>query len=112
MAATITSSGTWSAFQTGNAVGQGPGGVQNEQFFVSRDTVEQRGESLNNRGVNYRPDFTADVDGEQELNQYVGLWSAATGVPTRAIWTRIWHLSKAVVGAGSETPEQQRVYAP
>jgi len=105
-------SGTWSAFNVGNATGQGPGAVQNEILRVHRDTTEMRGELLGQRGLNYRADFNADVDGEQELSQFVGLWSVASGVPTRVLWARVLHLAGAVFGAGSETPEQQRIYAP
>ena len=107
MAATITSSGTWSLLQNTNPTSQAPGAIGNESVAVHRDTVEQRADSL---AFNYRANFTADVDGQQEVTQFVALFAANYSIPGVAAVARIRDI---LTGQRQGEPvETQRVYQP
>ena len=113
MPATITSSGTFSSFDTGNPTSQGPGAVTNEvirQFGggFPGGNVEQR---FTPRALNYKDAYPDDVDGMQETMQYIGLFAAAYGIGAGAAARRIADIiSKAFLGT-ADLPDS-RVYQP
>lgn len=109
MAATITSSGTWSALQNANPTSAAPGAIVNESLATYRDGVEQRAASL---GANYRTGFTSDQDGFQELNQFLTLMAANYSVSGRAAIAHTQLLLQAMLQQGSDKVEEQRIFTP
>ena len=107
MAATITSTGTWSARQTSQPTGQGAGSVNNESSAVHRDTVENRAINL---ATNYRTNFTADVDGQQETMQFIGLMSDAYDIAAPVAISRLLQILNGA--RNGEAVETQRTYVP
>src|SRR5437762_10076168 len=104
MPATITSTGTFSSLLTG-ATSQAPGAIVTETIKTHRDTVEQRLERSDYRGL-----YPSDVDGEQETMQFVGLFAAAYSISGRAAVARIRDILKGF--QQSEKVEDERVYTP
>ncbi len=114
MSATITASGTFSSFDTGNATSQGPGAVTNEVIrqFGGGNTVggnvEQR---FTQRALDYSGSYPNDVDGMQEVMQFVGLFAAAYGIGPSAAVARVRDiLAKAFTGTADLV--DRRVYTP
>lgn len=105
MPATITSTGTFSALLTTNAASVVPGAVPNEKISTHRDTVEQRFQRIDYRGL-----FPLDVDGEQEVMQFVGIMAAAYSISARAAVARIMDILKGY--KQSEKVEDERLYIP
>jgi hypothetical protein len=106
MAAAITGTGTWSSLDNTNPVSQAPGDVGNEVIRVHRDTVEQR---LRPRALDPALAIRLDVDGFQEVNQFIGLFAAGYGIPGLAAITRMRDILEAMLVV-ADRPEQQRVY--
>lgn len=107
MPALITATGTWSALDNQNPTSQAPGANVNEVIREHRDTVEQR---FQPRSLAIRDALPQDVDGLQEVNQFIGLFAAGYGIPAGAALARI----KDILMAAENTEEltDQRVYTP
>jgi len=86
MPAEITATGTWSALDDDNPTSQAPGANVNEVLRQHYDTHEQR---FQPRSLNYKDEFRSDVDGMQEVMQFVGLFAAGYGIPAGVAMTRI-----------------------
>ena len=85
MPATITATGTWSALDDQNPTSQAPGANVNEVLRQHYDTAEQR---FQPRALDIKQ-LPNDVDGLQEVNQFVGLFAAGYGVPAGVAIARI-----------------------
>lgn len=85
MPATITSSGTWSALDNANPTSQAPGANVNEVIREHYDGVEQR---FQPRSLDAKQ-IPNDVDGLQEVNQFIALFAAGYSIPAGAAMTRI-----------------------
>lgn len=108
MAAEITASGTWSALDDSNPTSQAPGANVNEVIRQHRETFEQR---FQPRSLDYKNSFPDDVDGLQEVMQFVGLFAAGYSVPSGVAAQRIADIiAKAYFNTDELT--DQRVYEP
>ena len=91
MAAIITSTGTWSALDNQNPTSQAPGANVNETIRQHYDTVEQR---FQPRALDVKQ-LPNDVDGLQEVMQFVGLFAAGYSIAAGAAITRIRDILEA-----------------
>lgn len=85
MPATITASGTWSALDDQNPTSPVAGSEENEVLRQHYDTHEQR---FQPRSLDAKQ-LPNDVDGLQEVNQFIGLFAAGYGIPAGVAMTRI-----------------------
>lgn len=85
MPATITSSGTWSALDNLNPTSQAPGANVNEVLRQHYDTAEQR---FQPRALDIKQ-LPNDVDGMQEVMQFIGLFAAGYSIPAGVARARI-----------------------
>lgn len=106
MPAAITATGTWSALDNQNPTSQAPGARPNEIIRVHRDTVEQ---SFQPRSLDYMR-YPDDVDGHQEVMQFVGLFAAGYSIDSAAALTRIRDILEGF--QNTEQLPERRVFAP
>lgn len=113
MPAVITSTGTFSGLDNLNPTSQGPGASVNEVLRQQGGgfpggNVEQR---FQPRALDYSGAYTDDVDGMQEVMQFVGIFAAAYGIGASAAVRRIADiLTKAFTNTADLT--DRRVYTP
>jgi len=106
MPAAISASGTWSALDDQNPPSQAPGANVNEVLRVHRDTVEQH---FQPRSLDYMQ-YPNDVDGHQEVMQFVGLFAAGYAIDSAAALTRIRDILESF--QNTEQLPERRVYEP
>ncbi len=85
MPAIITSSGTWSSLDQSNPVSQAPGASTREVLRENYDSPEQQ---FQPRALDIKQ-LPNDVDGLQEVMQFVGLFAAGYSVPAGVALARI-----------------------
>lgn len=85
MPAEITASGTWSALDDQNPTSQAPGANVNEVLRQHYDTAEQR---FQPRALDVKQ-LRNDVDGQQEVMQFIGLFAAGYGIAAGVARARI-----------------------
>lgn len=113
MPALITSTGTFSGLDNQNPTSQGPGAVTNEVLRQEGGgfpggNVEQR---FMPRALDYKNFYESDVDGMQEVMQFVGLFAAAYSIgPSVAVRRIADILTKAFTSTADLT--DNRVFIP
>lgn len=108
MAAAISASGTWSSLDNSNPTSQAPGANVNEVLRQHRETTEQR---FQPRSLDYKNSFQDDVDGLQEVMQFVGLFAEGYSIPAGVAAQRVLDIiEKAFMNTDELT--DNRVYIP
>lgn len=108
MPATITSSGTWSALDNLNPSSPAPGSEENEVVRQNYDSAEQR---FQPRSFDAKQ-LPNDVDGLQEVMQFVGLFAAGYGIPAGVAMTRIRDIVEAFQNTIGPSEGIYRIFTP
>jgi len=103
--ATITATGPWSALDNTNPLSQAPGAITRESMAQHRDTIEKR---YQQNSLNYRTQMAANLDGYQEVTQFLGLFCDGYDVAPLVALSRIQQIIKSMLNS-EETPESRRV---
>lgn len=108
MPAIITASGTWSALDNQNPASPAPGSEENEVLRQNYDSAEQR---FQPRSLDIKQ-IPNDVDGLQEVNQFVALFAAGYGVPPGVAMTRIRDIIEGFQNTIGPSEGIYRTYVP